>query len=108
MAIADLVNQNKVSWDGGTTTTAQNFYALQVATDAPVQYTYSCIAGAATDGPPESMAGSPTILAPAWPDPPGEVWYVAEAIGDLDGDGINGIFGTSSFSSQIWVERDSE
>jgi hypothetical protein len=36
------------------------------------------------------------------------VWYVAEAIGDLDGDGVQGAFATSSFSAEIWVERDSE
>jgi prepilin-type N-terminal cleavage/methylation domain-containing protein len=105
----ELVNQRKVQWDGHTTSWAQNFYALQVGSDGPVQSTYSCIAGAAAANPPNTLAGTPSIAAPAWPNsPPGEVWYVAEAIGDLDGDGVQGAFATSSFSAEIWVERDSE
>lgn len=107
MLPADLVNRNKVSWDGQEGPVAENFYALQVATDSPVQYAYSCVAGSASDDVP-SLVATPAVPTPDFPSPPGEVWYLAEAIGDLDGDGIQGIFATSSFSSEIWVERDSE
>jgi Tfp pilus assembly protein PilE len=107
--LSELANKNKVHWEGHNTATARNFYALQITADAPVQYTYGCIAGSATQDPPTSLAGSPPIAAPTWPNsPPGEVWYVAQAIGDLDGDGVQGAFATSSFSTEIWVERDGE
>ena len=106
--IEELIDQEKRNWDGQTRFPAENFYALQVASDAPVQYTYSCVAGAPSVVPPTPLAGSPTVPTPTWPNPPGEVWYVAEAIGDLDGDGTQGVFGTASFSSEIWVERDGE
>lgn len=107
-AIADVKNQEKRNWEGQTGWIAENFYALQVASDAPVQYTYSCVAGAAGAAPPSPLAGTPAVPTPTWPNPTKEVWYVAEAIGDLDGDGIQGVFATASFSSEIWTERDSE
>ena len=107
MSIAALANQEKVTWAGQTDFPAANFYALNVTTDSAVMFAYSSVAGDADTEVP-ALAGEPSVAAPDWPSPPGEVWYVAEAIGDLDGDGIHSVFLTGSFSEAISVERDGE
>ncbi len=72
-----------------------------------VRYQYACVAGPdpinpLTDTPP-AVAGNP-----AWPTPNGALWYVIEARGDLDGDGVLSYVVGSSFSPEIYVQNEGE
>jgi prepilin-type N-terminal cleavage/methylation domain-containing protein len=80
-----------------------NWRTLGVTTDQFVQFGYACVAGAAGDGPPDVKTNQEI----KWPTPNG-VWYVVKAIGDQDGDGDPSIYVSSSFSSEIYFENESE
>jgi hypothetical protein len=62
-----------------------------------VYFGYSSVAGGTADAPVDlHLANTPT-----WPTPGGP-WYIAQAFGDLDGDGSKyTVFYTSSFTTDI-------
>jgi hypothetical protein len=45
-----------------------------------------------------------TAVAPTWPNPPVEPWYVVQAVGDPDGDGVQTLFVGSSFTGELYTE----
>lgn len=81
---------------------------LNVNTDGPVRYVYAVVAGAGNTALPTSIPDNPT--APTWPTVVGArpPWFVVHASGDIDGDGTRSSFWSSSFSSDIRVEREDE
>lgn len=78
---------------------------LNVTTDGAVKYGYAVVAGV-----PGAMAPAGLLVAsaPTWPNPVNEPWYVIQAVGDRDKDGVRSIFLTSSLHSEIYSENDSE
>jgi prepilin-type N-terminal cleavage/methylation domain-containing protein len=71
------------------------FRKMNITADAAVYYSYSVIAGAAGGAPTAPVAGR-TISAFT------DVWYVAQAVGDLDANGTQGTYATQSGDVQIW------
>jgi len=99
------VGTSKYAWEGGSPDSARkNFRTLGVSTTAPVLYGYAAIAGAANQDMPNLPLGFDT---PTWPDPGGP-WYVVVAMGDLDGDGINSGYASSSLTAEIVALRPGE
>jgi len=79
---------------------------LNVASDGPVQYVFSTVAGAA------GATTFPTVpelaTQPTWPNPAPDPWYIVQAVGDLDGDGTKSMFLASSFSGEVYQQNESE
>jgi len=70
-----LPGSNAVGW-----TTTANWEALGVVPPGPVRFQYATVAGGPGDAPPTDTGGRPLVE-------PTDFWYVAQAVGDLDGDG---------------------
>jgi hypothetical protein len=66
-----------------------------------VHFRYSIAAGGPTEAPP--IHGGTDHAAPI-----GDVWWIADAIGDLDGDGVRSTYEMTSFSREMWVRNDGE
>lgn len=78
---------------------------LNVTTDGPVRFGYAVVAGL-----PDTITAIPVGLAspPTWPTPVSQPWFVVEAKGDRDGDGVPALFLASSLRGEIYSENDSE
>lgn len=101
------IGTDKYAWEGGLPDFARtNFQTLGVSSSAPVYYGYSCIAGSATDSMPEKL-GVDDFDAPSWPAPGGP-WYVAVAVADLNGDGVQSAYATSSLTAEIVSLREGD
>jgi type IV pilus assembly protein PilA len=97
--------KKKYQWGGGTDAVATNWRRLGVTAAAPVQFGYACTAGTATAAPTQ-LSG---ITVANWPTAArGEPWYVVQAAGDQDGDGVRSIYVSASFAGQIFSEREDE
>jgi hypothetical protein len=77
---------------------------LGVQAGAPVQFGYSCVAGAAGVALPALGATGN----PGYPANPTTPWFVAQAVGDRDDDGNNALFLGSSFTDVIYSENEDE
>ena len=76
---------------------AERWASLGVTTTNPVYYIYGCAAGGTSDtvaDPGMTIGGFPTGAT-------GRPWFIAKAVGDLDGNGDVGVWVISSFSSAI-------
>lgn len=98
---------SKKVWGWGDTSTAQGaaFRSLGVTADAPVRFAYGCAAGSSSDAVP-SPAMSYTVA--NWPATQFGPWYVVRAIGDLDADGVQSVFVSSSFTGSIVIDNEGE
>lgn len=94
-----------VAWGDGSTGPGKAYRELGVLPDAPVRFTYGCAAGGATDAVP---AAGTSFAITNWPTTLAQPWYVVRAVGDLDGDGVLSVFASSSFTSQIFVDKEGE
>jgi prepilin-type N-terminal cleavage/methylation domain-containing protein len=96
--------QGKASWDDASCSAmCARWRALGVSPHGPVQFRYSTVAGSgqvAVNG-----LGSTNYQLPATAPGP---WYVVQAVGDQNGDGVLSVFLSSSFSSDVYSERESE
>ena len=102
-------DDRKRSWAGlDSNTKWQCWRRLNVAADAPVRFGYAVMAGMAADTVP-ALAGYADPPAP-WPPAvfTREPWYVVQAAGDRDADGIKALFIAGSHSGEIYSENDSE
>lgn len=75
------------------------FSNLNITTNHPVQFGYEVITGVAGTAPvahPEW--GTPAAVLPA---SPGDIWYVAYATADIDGDGEALVYAGTSFTTEI-------
>ncbi len=101
------IGKTKWAWEEATPSSiGENFQTLGVSSPNPVMYGYSCVAGGASGGMPQLYQAAEAT--PDWPETPGGPWYVAEAIGDLDGDGVYGVYATSSLTAAIFSQNDDE
>jgi type IV pilus assembly protein PilA len=92
-----------MAWGDGTTTEGKAYRELGVSTTAPVRFVYGCAAGAGADAIP-----APGTTVTNWPSTSQQPWYVVQAKGDLDGDGITSTFVSSSFAGRIFTDKDGE
>jgi type IV pilus assembly protein PilA len=76
---------------------------LGVTPNAPLQFGYACVAGAAGAALPD--LGGPNLNYPAEPTAP---WYVIKAMADRDEDDVYAVFIGSSFTDEIYSENDTE
>jgi type IV pilus assembly protein PilA len=72
---------------------------LNVTTNHPVQFGYEVLAGATGVNAP--LHPQWTGANPNFPDPPGDIWYVAYASADLNSNGKAAVFAGTSFTSEI-------
>jgi type II secretory pathway pseudopilin PulG len=78
--------------------------ALTVHPDAPVLFVYATTAGDAGTKP--TATGS-DITVTNWPSATStKPWYVVKARADLDGDGVNTVFITGSFTGELYSAND--
>ena len=80
-----------------------NWRALGINTANPVQFGYSCVAGAPTDAIP-NVGTQQTFN---WPTPDGP-WYVVKAVADQNENGTTSIYISSSFTTEITAENEGE
>lgn len=93
------------AWGDTSTDQGKAWQELGVRADAPVRFAYGCAAGSPTDAVP----GPGTSFSVAnWPTTQSMPWYVVRAVGDLDGDGVRSVFVSSSFTSQIFIDKEGE
>lgn len=96
--------KEKVQW-GGSGNDSANWIQLGVSAGAPVQYGYACVAGKAGDAVPDpDFKTNPYSSITATTEP----FYVVKAVGDMDNDGLQAKFTSSSFSTEIFSENESE
>lgn len=93
------------AWGDTSTDQGKAWKELGVTTDAPVRFAYGCAAGGAADAIP--AAGTSFTVA-NWPTTSSVPWYVVRATGDLDGDGVQSVFLSSSFTGQIFIDKEGE
>ena len=80
-----------------------NWQLLTTLADAPVYFIYASTAGAAGSVP--TPTGSDITVA-NWPTTSNKPWYVIKAVADLDGDGVNTVYITGSFTNEIFSAND--
>lgn len=105
MATPGPVAYDWTDTSGGAT--YNNFLTLGVRPTGPVMFGYACRAG----GPSETLAAPPAVgTTPefSWPSTITDVFWVCKAAGDRDGDSTKAIFVASSFTNQIYSEREDE
>lgn len=88
------------AWQAASHPDLANWQALSIVADN-VRFGYKVNAG--TAGQAVTVA-TQTKVTPTWPNPPIEPWYVVQAIGDPDGDGLNTLFVGSSFTGELYTE----
>ncbi len=77
---------------------------LNVTTDSPTTFGFSVMSGPAGSTPVAAL----TKKKPSWPSPTTEPYYVIHAAGNADNDATLAILVSSSFSSEVYVEDESE
>ena len=93
----------KWAWDSPSHTDYASWRQLGARADSPVYYGYKVAAGLAGATPPAlGITSSPT-----WPATT-EPWYIIEAKGDVDGNGVFSFVTGSSFTGEIYVEAEGE
>ncbi|MFO0557528.1 MAG: prepilin-type N-terminal cleavage/methylation domain-containing protein [Polyangiales bacterium] len=101
-------------WPGSVGVTSVDWYAgvpagwtqLGVRPTGPVYYQYSVVAGLPPAVPSVPGAAPADLGYSSLPSQ--DAWWVAEAKGDLDGDGTQSLFETASFTNGVYVERETE
>jgi type IV pilus assembly protein PilA len=98
------LKRQKMAWGAGTNAVANGWRELGVSPSAPVMYIYGCAAG------PGSMApAAPGITIGNYPSAAtGQPWYLIKAVADLDGNGSVGTFVGTSFTAEIFHDKDEE
>lgn len=92
----------KYAWGGGNDAIADRWRILNVTTDGPVMFGYATIAG----GPGEVTASGLAITADI-PDAT-EPWYIIQAKGDVDGNGVFSHCIATSMSNQLIWDNEGE
>ncbi len=101
-------------WPATVGRTSQNWYAgvpdgwtqLGVRPTGQVYYQYSTVAGLPPAVP--SVPGATPADLGYSSLPSQDAWWVAQAKGDLDGDGTTSLFETASFTNRVFSERETE
>lgn len=99
------VGAKKYHWVNPTHAHFDNWRLLAPTVPGPVQFGYVSISG----GPGVASMPGELQVDPGWPTTPTEQpWYVIQAMGDLNENGVPTYFVGSSFSSQIFSGGDAE
>jgi type II secretory pathway pseudopilin PulG len=99
-------NKDKRMW-GHPSDDWANWNLLSVHSDAPLQFGYACVAGAAGAEVPQPAFWAETF---DWKDyaTPNNVWYVVNAVADQDVDDTKSVYVSSSFQNQIFIQNEGE
>jgi type IV pilus assembly protein PilA len=101
MAVPD---ERKHSWINPGHADFACWRQLNVTTNGAVRFGYAVMRGEiAPMAAPVGFANPPT-----WPAAIAEPWYVIQAAGNRDGDGVFALFLTSSLHNEVYSENDSE
>jgi prepilin-type N-terminal cleavage/methylation domain-containing protein len=101
---ASAPSRTVYGWGDVSTAQGKAFRELGVVADAPVRFVYACAAG---DG--SSSVAQPAFSISGWSNAPAQQpWYVVQAQGDLDGDGVKSTFVSSSFTGKIFSDKEGE
>jgi len=100
-------NKNKRAWDFPSHADYNNWRQLGVRSDGPVYFGYVTYAGLAGTDVTEPTGTTATFNFPE-ADEITEPWYIIQAAGDLDGDGVRCYVVGSSFTGEIYVENEGE
>lgn len=99
-----LKGGEKMAWGGRTDAIANAWRELGVSAAAPVLYIYGCAAGPGSIAP-----AAPGIAIGNYPTAAtGRPWYLIEAVADLNGDGTVGTWVGTSFSAEIFHDKEEE
>jgi type IV pilus assembly protein PilA len=98
-------NDKKRNWDNGQTGNAEHdcWLELNVVTDGPVKFGYAVMAGIA----PQPNAVPNITYCTNWAAAHATVngpWFVVQAAGDQNNDGVKSLFASSSATSEICVD----
>ncbi len=94
----------KYDWNQAGGNDYANWRLLGPTVSGPVQFGYAVIAGGAGVTPPQPAGISETIPWGVATDP----WYIIQAAGDVDGDGVQSLYVAASFRGEIYREREGE
>ena len=97
---------SKIQWGAGEMAT--RWATLGVAPAAPVQFRYATTAGLPTEMPNDGIFGTGIDYNLAAVASRPSHWYIALAVGDLDGDGVRSVFIGSSFTNEIFSQNAGE
>lgn len=90
-------------WGGGSSAMALRWRLLNVTSPGNVQFGYATTAGEAfTPVTPLTVKN-----APVWPTANGP-WYVIQAKGDADDNGVFSMYAASSFNGEVYTENEGE
>jgi type IV pilus assembly protein PilA len=89
------------SWLGGPAAKLALFRTLGVNPHGPVLYAYMVKSGGSANSIPSLNAGGYSLTAT-------NNWFVARAVGDVDGNGTQSVFIASSLTSELYSYRDDE
>jgi type IV pilus assembly protein PilA len=95
----------KTAW-GGAGDGAALWRQLNVSVDGPVMYGYAVVAGGPGQNPP--VGDLETESKPTFADTPFEPWYMIQAKGDTNGNGVFAYALGNSFTREIYLENESE
>jgi prepilin-type N-terminal cleavage/methylation domain-containing protein len=99
----DKPGQQKMNFAGtGPGSTETGWQRLAVQSAAPVLFIYACTAGANSQPTPLGT----DITVGNWPATVAAPWYVVKAKADLRGDGAYTVFGTGSFTGDLYSAND--
>jgi type II secretory pathway pseudopilin PulG len=91
--------------NGDDAAVAARFRELGVEASGPVYFSYGVVAGRPGDAFPEVPTNKSDF---GFPETPADPFFVAVAIGDLDGDGEKSFLLTHSLTNEIYLENDGE
>lgn len=100
----DKPNDKKRSWDFPDHADYAKWRTLGVRSDGPVYFGYVSYAGLANE-----TVKAPTGTTAVWNfETPKEPWYIVQAAGDIDNNGVRCYVVGSSFTGEIYVENEGE
>lgn len=98
-------DNKKHHWDNGQTGNVEHdcWMRLNVTTDGPVRFGYAVVAGIAPQPNPVTNIGYCANWAAAHATVNGP-WFVVQAAGDQNADGVKSLFASSSMTSEICID----
>lgn len=88
-------------YDAADETHSDHIAWLQLRPTAPGAVRFGYLVNAGTAGSTMTAAAAPGPAA-VWPTPPRDIWYVIQAIGDPDGDGVVSYYRASSLDGEVF------
>jgi type II secretory pathway pseudopilin PulG len=91
------------AWKNPSHPDAARWVQLSISRPEGTRFGYATNAGL----PEATMPAPVTDSKPTWPTPK-DLWYVIQAVGDNDGDGITAKMVASSLNGELYVENEQE